>query len=74
MTKYIYKLERTGSIGFDEMSAIVVIADSNWEAREIAIRNACDETPKEWVDCKIQLLGTAFSTESRVVLRDILNG
>lgn len=44
----IYLLERLGRIGWDENRSIVVRADDETQAREVAAKNAADEGPEVW--------------------------
>ena len=72
---HIYELKRYGAADFDECAGMIVAADSEPAARDLAAQYAADEGAAVWrnedrASCKC--LGTASPhTRAGVILRDV---
>jgi hypothetical protein len=80
MTKYIWTLERTGKIAYDECAKMVVVAPNSETARKVAAAHCVIEGPEPWLtgrraarakgieSAKIQKVGVAgFITVERQI-------
>lgn len=74
---FIYHVERTDRIGYDECAGFVIVARSENEARTIAAANAGDEMSPVWLyQATVVQLGNSELpiAESRIVMRDYRAG
>ncbi len=64
----LYRLEREGGIGFDEVKGFVIAAESESQARDIAMSRAADEGPSIWREIYCEFIGTTTTLSEGVVL------
>ena len=64
----LYRLEREGGIGFDEVKGFVIAAATEFDARVIAMSQPGDEGPFIWRDIYCECIGTTTTLSEGVVL------
>jgi replicative superfamily II helicase len=77
MQQRIFKISRTGRVGYDEVDCFVIVAVSSDEARRLALDEAGDEDHLIWVDDTLstcECVGHAFAETPRVLCRSFNAG